>query len=74
MGNKTAIAKTLSAIAAVIVDTAASLGAAAGGSGSSPYSPKTCPDARPGRHVRRSARNACGVDRAVIDQWLMWRN
>jgi len=74
MGNKAAIAKALSAIATVIVDSAASLGAAAGGSGYMRYSPKSYPDARPGRRVSRRARNPRGVDRAVIDQWLMWRN
>ena len=74
MVNKTAIAKALAAIATVIVDTAASLGAAAGGSGSLRYWKKTYPDAPPGRHLRRSARHPRGVERAVIDQWLMWRN
>jgi hypothetical protein len=74
MGNKTAIAKALSALATLIVNTAAAVGAAAGGSGAVRYSPKTYPDARPGRQLRRSARHARGVDRAVIDQWLMWRN
>ena len=74
MGNKTAIAKTLSAIATVIVNTAASLGAAAGGAGALRYSQKTYPDAQPGRRAPRRSRNVRGVDRAVIDQWLMWRN
>ena len=74
MGNKTAIAKALSAIAAVIVNTAASIGAAAGGSGAVRYSQRSYPDSRPGRTLRRSRRNARGVDRAVIDQWLMWRH
>ena len=74
MGNKTAIAKALSAVATVIVNTAASLGAAAGGSGAVRYSQKSYPDARPHRNLRRSGRNAHGVERAVIDQWLMWRN
>jgi len=71
MRNKRAIAQALSAIAIVIVDAAAAIGTAAGGPGKRRYSPQTYPDARP---ARRPARNARGVERAVIDQWLLWRN
>ena len=74
MRNKTAIAQALSAFATFVVNTAASVGAAAGGSSAARYSLKNYPDARQGRQLRRSARHARGVDRAVIDQWLMWRN
>jgi len=67
MRSKPAIAKALSAIAAVIV-------AATGGRADRRYSPKTYPDSGQGRRPRRAARNARNVERAVIDQWLMWRN
>ena len=70
MSISTAIARAFSVIAEVIVNAAAAAGMAAGGPGDSLHTRKCYPGGR----LRRSVRNACGVERAVIEQWLMWRH
>lgn len=67
------IATAFSAIAAALVSAAAAIGTAAGGPGSW-LNTRKCFPGRSGRRPRRPVRNACGVERAVIDQWLMWRH
>ncbi|MDB5808813.1 MAG: hypothetical protein JWN94_935 [Betaproteobacteria bacterium] len=62
------IARKLMSLAGIIVNSAAALGAAAGGSQASRYLPRSHPDTRRGRVNRGRA-----VDRVVIDQWLLWR-
>lgn len=73
MSIYTATAKAFSAAATIIVHAAAAVGAAAGGPGEW-LNTRKCFPGRSGRRPRRPVRNACGVDRAVIDQWLMWRH
>jgi hypothetical protein len=72
MSSKTAISTALAAIAHVIVNTAASMGAAAGNPGALRNAAKA------DRHSRQERRRGAGggsrdVERAVIDQWLLWR-
>ncbi len=73
MGIKAAIARTLSAIGTVLVNTAAHIGAANGGSGASRFLSGAHHD---GRLARRGHPKHCAraVDCVVLDQWLMWRN
>lgn len=72
MSITTAIASAFSAVAAVVVAAAAAIGAAAGGPGDW-LNVRKCFPGRSGRRPRRPVRNACDVERAVMDQWLMWR-
>ena len=73
MGIKTAIAKGLSAVGKVLVNTAAQIGAAHGGSGAVRFLSGLHHD---GRVARRGRPKHCAraVDCVVIDQWLMWRS
>jgi hypothetical protein len=73
MNLKTAIAKLLSDVGAILVNTAAQIGAANGGIRSGMFLPGPHHD---GRIARRGRRKHCAraVDCVVIDQWLMWRS
>jgi hypothetical protein len=69
-----AVASFAGAIAPALANALAAIEALAKRFGAGRYSPMTYPDAYLPRHRRRRAKHATrGVDRAVIDQWLMWR-
>jgi hypothetical protein len=69
-----AVASVAGAIAAAIANALAPIDAIAKRLGATRYSPMTYPATFPPRQRRRRATHAArSVERAVIDQWLMWR-
>ena len=70
MRNKrtAATARAVIAIAGVTAKAAAVIGAAIARLGAMRYGVQTCPGIRDGCN-----RGTRGVERAVFDQWLMWR-
>ncbi len=68
------IVKFATTLATIIVNTIAPVGEIAKGLGAKRYSP-AYPDPCLPRNRRRHAKHSpCAVERAVIDQWLIWRN
>ena len=69
------VASLAGAIATALVKAIAPIDAIAKRLGAGRYSPMTYPDTYLPRHRQRRAKDATrGVEREVIDQWLMWRN
>jgi hypothetical protein len=68
------IVKIATALATVIVNTIAPTGEIAKGLGAKRHSPAYPDPCLPRYRRRRAKHSPCAVERAVIDQWLIWRN
>ena len=74
MPTQGVVASLAGAISTALVKAIAPIDAIAKRLGTGRYSPMTYPDPYVPRHRRRRAKYATrGVERAVVDQWLMWR-